>query len=1027
MFAELAVKRWQFTLVVFLALCALGVEAIVAIPKSEDPTFPIAEFLVVAVLPGATPGDLERLVVDPIETRIKGLDALKALRTEISDGVAVMDTEFAATADADKKRDELLRELAAIRPSLPESRVRLEVVTADATKVNLFEVALVSESMPYHDLGRYARSLKRRLESVPGIGDVTIAGLPRQEVRVAVDPARLASLGISPLEIVRAIAADAENVPGGSVEAGQRRFNVTTSGEYTSVDEIRRTVVRSAGGHALYVEDLAEVELTDAEPSDITRFDGKRAVLVAAAQRAGQNVFDVVRQARVTAGAFAATLPSSVVLRQGFDQSENVGRRLDGFERDFALAILLVLVTLLPLGLRASIVVMTSIPLSLAMGLFLLYITGFSVNQLSIVGFVIALGLLVDDSVVVVENISRHLREGLAPREATIAATRQITPSVVGCTATLVFAFLPLLALPGVAGQFIRGLPVALLFTILASLVVSLTIVPFLASKLLRPEGAHGNLFFRAMTFLIEGSYRRVLGVAIGRPALTLAVAAALLAASVALVPRIGFSVFPKAGTPQFLVQIEAAEGATLERTDEAARFVETTLARHPEISRVATRVGCGHPKIYYNVLPRSERPNVADVFAEAHVPSEAAREALYGALRSAFAGYPGAKIELKEFENGPPLEAPVAMRLLGSDAAALEEAAKRVEGVLLRTPGTRDVRNVSRERRTDLRVDIDRSKAALVRVAVPDVDQAVRFAVAGVSAGHYRESDAEEPFDIRVTPVRSRADDIAGARPGLDVFSSLYVPAAGGDAIPFREVASLALDPSPTRIRHYDKERSASVTAYVLDGYNTDRVTSQVLGTLAHTSLPDGVRLVPAGELENKNESFGGLGVASLVAAFGVVAILVLEFRTYRSTLIVASAIPLGVIGGLVALYLSGYTLSFTAVIGFVALIGIEVKNSILLVDFTNQLRERGAGLEEAIQRAGETRFVPILLTSATAIGGLLPLSLERSSLYSPLAIVIMGGLISSTLLTRVVTPVLYKLLAPDVARLDPMTESPT
>jgi multidrug efflux pump subunit AcrB len=286
---------------------------------------------------------------------------------------------------------------------------------------------------------------------------------------------------------------------------------------------------------------------------------------------------------------------------------------------------------------------------------------------------------------------------------------------------------------------------------------------------------------------------------------------------------------------------------------------------------------------------------------------------------------------------------------------------------------------------------------------------------VGGVPAAKYRQDSAEEAYDVRVTLPHTVAASGGTARPGLDLLDKLYVANAHG-AVPLAQLAQLDFEPSPTTLRHYNKERSVTVTANVRDGFNTDRLTKQVLAQLAQTKLPEGVRFMPAGELESRQESFGGLGMAILVAAFGVLASLVLEFRTFKSTLIVASVIPLGVIGGLVALYLSGNTLSFTATIGFVALMGIEVKNSILLVDFTNQLREQGVPLDAAIQRAGEARFVPILLTTLTAIGGLLPLVLEHSSLYSPLALVILGGLISSTLLTRVVTPVLYKLLAPVV-----------
>jgi multidrug efflux pump subunit AcrB len=614
---------------------------------------------------------------------------------------------------------------------------------------------------------------------------------------------------------------------------------------------------------------------------------------------------------------------------------------------------------------------------------------------------------------VVVENITRFLREGHSPREAAIRATRQITLSVLGCTATLVFAFLPLLALPGAAGLFIRSMPLAIVFTIGASLLVSLTVVPFLSSRLLRADGEHGNLPFRLLTRAIEASYRPVLSRAIRRPVATLVVAGLLVVGSIALVPRIGFSLFPKAGIPQFTVSVEAPEGASLAETDRAVRFVEGVLARHPEVRNVVANVGKGNPRIYYNVSPKNEKSNAGEVLAEVASRDPGTLDRVIGAIRSELAGYPAATLELREFENGPPVDAPVAIRLLGDDARPLADAAGKVEAVLASTEGTRYVRNPARDRKSDLRIRVDRDRATLAGVSVPDVDRAVRLAVGGIVAGRYREDLADEAYDVRVTVPRD--DATTDGRPGLDVLDRLQLPSAGG-AVPLSQVATWGLEPSPARIDHTDKVRSVTVSAFVREGWNTDRVTRAALARISAETFPAGVRVVPAGEIESREESFGGLGTAILVAAVGVLAVLVLEFRTFRSTLIVASVIPLGVVGGLVALLLTGYTLSFTAVIGFVALMGIEVKNSILLVDFTNQLRADGVGLDEAVQRAGEVRFVPILLTTLTAIGGLLPLALERSALYSPLAWVILGGLVSSTLLARVVTPVLYRLLPPEV-----------
>jgi multidrug efflux pump subunit AcrB len=317
-------------------------------------------------------------------------------------------------------------------------------------------------------------------------------------------------------------------------------------------------------------------------------------------------------------------------------------------------------------------------------------------------------------------------------------------------------------------------------------------------------------------------------------------------------------------------------------------------------------------------------------------------------------------------------------------------------------------VDNPVRIRRTDLRVMVDRAKAGMLGIPTLEIDRTLRLGIAGVEAGVLREADG----DARDVVVRL-AGSVRAQPADLD---RLYVASNGGRLTPLRQVADVRFEADVPEIRRVDRERAVTVSSFVRTGYNTDRVTRAALATLGSTRLPAGYRLVAAGEVESREESFGGIGTAVIVATFLILAVLVLEFRTFRGTLIVASVIPLGLAGGLAALFLTGNTLSFTALIGFVALVGIEIKTSILLVDYTNQLRAGGMALEDAIRRAGEVRFLPIVLTSMTAIGGLLPLALQGEALYAPLAWVIIGGLVSSTLLSRVVTPVLYQLWPPAV-----------
>jgi multidrug efflux pump subunit AcrB len=1007
--AEYSVKNYQFTVVVFLALVAIGINSLLTISRSEDPVFPFPTYAVIAVYPGASPVDIEQLVADPLEEKINELDDLKSIKTEIDDGVMFLRVEFDAEADADKKYDDVLREINSIRNGLPADLLSLETVQFSTTNVSIIQIALVSETAPYKDLEDQAERLKKRLVTVNGIKEVETWAYPEREVRVALDLGRLAQLRIPISQVIGLIQSSNANIPGGSVDVGGKKFNIKTSGNYKSIDEVQNTIVGAANGHAVFLKDIAEVGWSYEDVTYTGRFNGQRAVFVTAEQKAGQNIFAVRQAIGKQLEAFAPALPKNMALHVGFDQAQNVASRLNGLYRDFGIAIVLVLVTLLPLGFRASMVVMISIPLSLLIGLFLLDVFGFNINQLSIVGFVIALGLLVDDSIVVTENITRFLRAGHTRTQAAIAATKQIGVAVLGCTATLIFAFLPLMFLPGAPGDYIRSMPTAVVVTVLASLFVSLTIIPFLASRTLKEErDERGNFFLRGLNRFIDFTYKRLLGWSLGQPAKTIAIAAALFVTTLGLVPIIGFSLFPKAGIPQFLVTIETPDGSSLAATDKAARFVEAELAARAEIKSYMTNLGKGNPPAYYNVSPKREKNNVAEILAEVKTYDPGAAPKFYDELRAVFAAYPNAKIELKEFENGPPIDAPIAIRLIGENLDTLKTIAAAVEQIFKSTPGTLYVNNPIKIAMTDIKVNLDHDKAGLFGVPIAEAQRTVRMSLASISAGKFRDDEGNE-YDINVTSHRN-------GKATLEALDHIHIAAVTGAQIPLRQLANLEFKASPTRINHYNKERAVTMTSYVKTDYNTDRVTKAILAKLEAFKFPEGYRYVPAGEIESRQESFGGLGTAILIAVFGVLATLVLEFRGFKSTLIVLSVVPLGVVGGLLLLFLSGNTLSFTSIVGFIALVGIEVKTSILLVDFTNRLREQGLSIDEAVQKAGEIRFVPVLLAVMTAIGGLLPIALSGSALYSPLAWVIIGGLISSTLLARLVTPVMYKLLPPEV-----------
>lgn len=1008
---EFSVKNYQFTLVIFVALLALGMSALFTMPRSEDPVFNAPQYFMIAVYPGTSPKDMEDLVVDPIEKRINELDDIKKIVSVIDDGVAVIGVYYKYESDVDNKYQELVREMNALKKDLPQDLYSLDIQKSSSSDVSTYQFALISENAPYTKLRDEADKLVKELEKNKSLKNVKAWGYPEQRVNVELNIEKIAQYKIPLNRIMGAIQSENVNIPAGSININTRKFNVKTSGKYADIEQIKNTIVSSNGTQITYLKDIASVTEDYEEEKHITRTNGHRSVFITVSQKDGQNIIEVDKGVVPITDKFKAQLPKNIVFAKVFDQHEGVQSRLSHFARDFGIAILLVLITLLPLGLRAASVVMVSIPLSLAIGLTLLNLFGFNINQLSIVGFIVALGLLVDDSIVVVENIERFIRGGVKKRDAAIDATKQIGLAVLGCTAILIFAFLPLVFLPEGSGDFIRSLPMAVILTIVASLFVSLTIVPFLSSIILTDhENPEGNIFLRGLKKVIHLTYAVFLDRALKRPVITLIVSLAIFVGSLMLIPVIGFSLFPKSEKPMFMVNIETPDGTNIYETDRITKYVEGELNKHKLIKYYATNVGKGNPRIYYNVIPRSAAENFAQILVQLQPetgPKE--KEKFIDELREAFKSYPNSKIEVKDFEQGPPIEAPIAIRLFGEDMDSLRTLSYQVEEIFKNTPGAIYINNPLATQTTSLKVHINKDKAGLLGIPIVEANKAIRLAVAGLDIGTYQD-EKNNDLDIHVTLPKT--DKVQS----FDVFKRLYVNSVTGASIPLNQIADVSFESAPNSIKHFDKNRYVAITAFVKSGYLAADINAAITEKLEKLKMKDGYSYVVAGEVESQQESFGGLGTIILITVFGFIGVLILEFKSFKSTLIVLSVIPLGMIGAILMLLMVGYPLSFVAVIGLIALVGIEVKNTILLVDFTNQLRRQGADIETAIREAGEVRFVPIVLTSLTAIGGLMPLALESNPLYSPLAWVLIGGLISSTLLSRLVTPVLYKLLPPGI-----------
>lgn len=1012
-FSGAAIKNPQITTLLLLMVIVLGISTIFYIPRSEDPEMSSPEFPVIIIYPGAAPKDIENLIIDPIEKRFSSLEGIRYVSSKIQDGVAVMYVAYNFDEDVDEKYQEVLREINNIRAELPSDIYSIEVQKWLPSNVNVLQVGILSANAPIEKMKTTAEQLQNELEKLPELKNVKIFGLPEKIVRVEMKLDKMAQLQITAERVFNSIKSEAVSIPGGRVEADSKVFNVQTSGSYKTVEEVRNTIVSAGAGKIVYLKDIADVNFDYKEFTHVTRLNGHRSLFVVAAQKPGENITETQKKYVKVIEDFKKLKPNNIDIVHFFDQAENVNRRLSGLGLDFLIAIALVSLTLLPLGFRAALIVMFSIPLSLSIGIVLISLLGYNLNQLSIVGFVVALGLLVDDSIVVTENIERWLREGHPLMDAVLKGVNQIGMAVLGCTATLIVAFLPLASMPGSSGDFIRSLPVSVMASVLASMIVSLTFIPFIALRLLKEHkhNSKGNFMLRILKKGISGTYTRVLDLALNNPWKSVLVACLIFAFSLALFPVIGFSLFPASEKPQFLIEVTTTLQSNIGYTDSITMQIEKELRKVKEVKYFASNVGHGNPQIYYNVIPENERSDFSQIFVQLDSKIKPARKnELIELLRKQWYPYPGAKIEVKNFEQGPPIVAPVEVRIFGDNLDSLRELANSVANLLKKTEGTIYINNPQEHLKSDLKVDINKEKAGALGVPVASIDIAVRSAIAGLELGKVRDENGDD-YKILGTKKNKKNNS-------LTALDGLYVNSIAGTAIPLSQLAKLGFESSPLSIDHRDKVRMVSVSSYVQKGYLADNVVRDVKSKLDEIRLPEGYTYTFGGEVEQREQSFSGFGLIIILTVFLFIAILLYEFKTFKSTVIVLSVIPLGIVGAVIALLITGNSLSFTAVIGLIALVGIEVKNTILLVDFTNQLRAQGKSIEDAIRIAGEERFLPIILTSLTAIGGLMPIAISTNPLIAPLAIVMIGGLISSTLLSRIVTPVVYMIIPPKIEK---------
>ncbi len=1013
---RLAITRPVVIIMAFAALIVLGLQSLGRMPVELFPRIDIPFISVITIYPGAGPREIETLISKPLEESVSSITGIRNVQSSSQEGIAVVALEFVVGTDLDTAANEIRSRLDAARATLPREVQAPVVIKASVSSIPVLILGISGERSAA-DVRRIAEDqIKESVGKVSGVASATVTGGLTREIQVEVEKDRLQAYGLSISQVAQALQLENLNLPSGAIREGRQEYAVRTVGEFQSVDDLLGVRLITPSGAPVLLRDVAHISSGFAERSELTRLNRRESVGLVIQKQADANTLQVVRGVKHELALLAPELPRDLVVKVAYDQSTFLQDSLSDVQVSLILgAILAVLVVYVFLhDLRSTFIIALAIPTSMLAAFTPMLFAGFSLNMMTLLALALSTGILVDDSIVVLENIHRHLHQGELPRDAALNGRSEIGLAALAITFTDVVVFVPIAFMGGIVGQFFRQFGLTVATVTLFSLFVSFTLTPMLASRWFKRrgrgeddgKGLAARLFRRFDAFYdrLDSGYRGVLTWALGHRWIVVALGIAALVIVLPLAQFLGFEFMPSVDQGQFSVKIETPAGTNLATTNRAVARVEDLLAKQPEVEAMFARVGSTAGTLSFGQT--STGPNTANIDVSLVDKNRRSRSdaQLMAALRPLAAQIPGAevKVETQGFGGG---EAPVQIQLLGSDLAALNQVAGQISARVRDVPGTIDVDTSWRVGRPELEVQVDRLRAASQGLSTGMVAAALRTAIQGSTDTKLRTGGDE--YDIRVRLAeseRTAPEDVAG----------ILIAAPGGRPIYVKDVARVSLATGPTQIDRLNRQRMVVVSASLAPGYYLGNVQREINQRIAAVPLP-GVTLRWGGQAQELGESSGQLGGALLLSVALVYILMAALFEAFLSPLIIMFSLPMALVGAILGLMLTGKTLSIVSMIGIIMLMGLVTKNAILLVDYTNTLRARGQSRRDAVLQAGPTRLRPILMTTIAMIAGMLPVAAgigRGAEFRAPMAVAVIGGLAWSTLLTLLVIPVVYTLI---------------
>jgi HAE1 family hydrophobic/amphiphilic exporter-1 len=966
---------------------------------------------------GVGPLEIEELVTRPLEQAMGAVAGLERLESTSAEGSSRVTMNFAWGTDLNEAADDVRNRLDRVRGRLPEDADAPVMFKFDSNAIPIMGVGVEGDFNRVRLREIAEHDLSPRMERVPGVAAVTVEGGLRRQVHIELSKEKITALELPVDRIINLLRTENQNIPLGEIDEGDRTYLVRSQGQFENLDEIRNLVVMSRAGVPVYLRDIAEVTDSTEDFRAFTRINGRPGVRLRITKQSGQNTVQIANAVRAEIVRINREVPG-ITLRTLDDSSVFIQRSITAVQEHALLGgVLVMLIIFLFLrDIRATFIVFTSIPISVIGTFGLLHFAGYTLNTMTFGGLALGIGMIVDASIVVIENTFRHMEHGKDRMRAAIEGSEEVWSAILASTLTHIAVFIPLLFLTGVSSILFKQLSMVVMFSLTMSLFVAVTIVPVLCSRLLKlpapvaeRRGLTGRLYTASENFLnrMDYGYSRLIHKALLHRPTVIGVGTALVVVAVLILPTIGFELMPQADEGEVSVTAELPVGTRVERAEDVAVRLESMMKEYaPEAETVITQAGGGgfmggsaaRTNVTLRLVPKDERKRSSEQIAR-----DLNREltgVLPGVIIQTRAS--GGNFQMNRIMGGG--DSRLALEIRGDDLTQAKDLAQAAKNVMDKVPEVRNARVGRDEGRPELAIQVDRPKAALLGLSVTNVADAIRTNVGGTQAAFFRDAGNEYPIIVRLREEdRERVEDI----------NDVLVSTPGGQVLQAKNLLTLRNQAGPTEIQRKNQERVIRVTAEPEVALSA--ALTAVNARLGDVRVPQDFNMGFGSEVEEQARAFGQLQMMLVLAILLVYAVMASQYESLRDPFIIMFSVPLAAIGVVLALKLTGTTFSLQAYIGVIMLAGIVVSNAILLVDYTNVLRRRdGMPLREAVETAGRTRLRPILMTSLATILGLVPMSLgigEGAELQAPLARVVIGGLTASTMITLVFVPTVYTL----------------